>query len=426
MYWMVPFKKNGKFVGRQNEITQLKDWVSDPDGPSELAISGLGGVGKTQVALELAFQIRKEDPHCSIFWIPCTSLESVEYAYTDIARRLKLPGKEDAKKEVKNYLSQSAFMSWLVIFDNADNEDMWTKGDNALQNFVPENEYGHTLFTSRNHRLVIDLADSRVMKIPEYDVQTGIEYLRLSLLQKDLLSDPDIAILLLEKLVFLPLAITQAVAYINKNQISLSTYVGLLEKQESEIIEVLSEDFQDKWRYKDVQNPVATTWWISFQQVQQMNPLAAEYLLFMACINPRDILQSILPRARSENEQIKSIGLLKSYAFVSESESAECKLLTLHRLVYIATRNWMRTKGVFDTQLLKTWEQLGLSFPDYRCISMQMNISRIYVTHVLSMFKEECLGRRLIKNATLIGKVCECLLTDFRTQEAEKLCTRML
>jgi hypothetical protein len=356
---MVPFRRNPRFVGRLKEIEHIRALISDPSGPRELAITGLGGVGKTQVALEVAYQIRDDDPDWSIFWIPYTSLDNVEQAYTEMAHRLELSGGNDAKKEVQTYLSQSTSGNWLQIFDNADDENMWFKNDNALQAFIAENEHGRTLFTSRNQQVALDLTDSNVVPLPEYDIDTGLEFLQQSLQKKDLLKDHDTAVQFLEQLMRLPLAITQAVAYINKNQITLPTYIGLLEKQESDIIEVLSENFRDKWRYKDVQNPVATTWWISFQQIQQLNPLAAEYLSFMACINPRDIPQFILPPANSEHEKVRAIGLLKSYAFVSDSEPAEDTLLNIHRLVHVATRDWMRTKTMLEPQMLRTMDQLN-------------------------------------------------------------------
>jgi Cdc6-like AAA superfamily ATPase len=332
---MVPFRRNPKFVGRQKEIEHLRALISDPNGPRELAITGLGGVGKTQVALEVAYQIRDDDPDWSIFWIPCTSMESIEQAYTEMAQRLGLSGGNNAKKEVQTYLSQSTSGNWLLIFDNADDENIWFTNDNALQAFIAENEHGRTLFTSRNQQLAVDLTDSNVVPLPEYDINTGLEFLQQSLQKNDLLKDHDTAVQFLEQLMLLPLAITQAVAYINKNQITLPTYIRLLERQESDIIEVLSEDFKDKWRYKDVQNPVATTWWISFQQIQQSSQLAAEYLTFMACINPRNIPQCMLPPSNSENDKIKAIGLLKSYAFVSDCEPGQYGLLSIHRLVHI-------------------------------------------------------------------------------------------
>jgi hypothetical protein len=83
----------------------------------------------------------------------------------------------------------------------------------------------------------------------------------------------------------LPLAIVQAAAYINENNIALGDYLSLLAEQEEEIISLLSEEFEDEWRYRSVKNPVAMTWLILFDQICRCNTLAAEYLSFIACID---------------------------------------------------------------------------------------------------------------------------------------------
>jgi hypothetical protein len=77
-----------------------------------------------------------------------------------------------------------------------------------------------------------------------------------------------------------------------KNDIMLSDYLSLLKQRETDAAELLSEEIQDNGRYAETQNPVLTTWLISFQQIHDLDKLAADYLSFMASINPRDIPQS--------------------------------------------------------------------------------------------------------------------------------------
>ena len=79
------------------------------------------------------------------------------------------------------------------------------------------------------------------------------------LVQEDLSHNLHTAGVLLERLAFVPLAITQASAYIIENGITLSEYLALLQEQEQNAVELLSEDFNDPGRYKDIQNPVLTT-----------------------------------------------------------------------------------------------------------------------------------------------------------------------
>jgi tetratricopeptide (TPR) repeat protein len=419
---MVPFRRNLQFVGRQHEIKQLEELFSTPDGPRELAITGLGGVGKTQVALELAYRMRDRDSECSIFWIPCTSHESVEQAYMSIAQAVGIQDVKptEAKEQVKNYLSQKNTGKWLLIFDSADDMEMWIQDNNdipALKNSLPESKQGHILFTTRNHKLAVDLAGPYVTSIPELDEETGVEFLEKLLMQKDLLNDSDAVIAILTQLTFLPLAITQAVAYINRNRIGLSDYISLLQEQESEIVELLSENFQDKWRYKDIQNPVATTWLISFQQIQHLDELAADYLSFMACINPRNIPQSFLPQSTSKKKRTDAIGLLKAYSFINEQ--AEDHFLGLHQLVHLATRNWMRNNHKFTQWVFKTADRLNEVFPYVDHANRQE--WREYLPHALLLTGESEFQMQQEKYINLVQKVSRCLYRDGRYNEAEML-----
>ncbi|KAF5859640.1 hypothetical protein ETB97_002551 [Aspergillus alliaceus] len=178
-YLMIPFRRNPRFVGRQDEIHKLEDLISVPDGPKKLVISGSGGVGKTQIALELAYRTRDRDPECSIFWIPCTSYEGVEQAWITIAQILGIQNVKpaDLKDHIKAYFSQRE-RKWLLIFDNADNMDMWIKGSSTappLKDFLPYNERGHTIFTTRNQELSVKLGSSDVIQVRELNEKTGSE-----------------------------------------------------------------------------------------------------------------------------------------------------------------------------------------------------------------------------------------------------------
>jgi hypothetical protein len=157
------------------------------------------------------------------------------------------------------------------------------------------------------------------------------------LIDQDLLEDNQATADLLIKLTRLPLVIVQATAYINENQINLSEYAALLDNTEQNIIDILSEEFEDEGRYEDIKNLVATTWLISFEQIGMRDLLAAEYLSFMACVDIRDIPRSLLPPAQSANKAADAIGTLSAYSFVSKHKTGQ--LLDLHWLVHLATRN---------------------------------------------------------------------------------------
>ncbi|KAL4862504.1 hypothetical protein BDV12DRAFT_190383 [Aspergillus spectabilis] len=336
-HWMVPFMRNSRFVGRQNEIDRLEELITHSRESTKSAICGLGGIGKTQIALELAYRIRDKTSEYSIFWIPCRLRDRM----TDLEPA-------EVKEQVKAYLSQYMAGKWLLIFDNADDMEMWTKGSPPappLKNIIPQRENGHVLFTSRNKKLAVKLASPNVVSIPE-----------------DLLQDNHATTKLLEQLGFLPLAISQAAAYINEYNICLSDYLSLLGEQESSAIEMLSEEFEDDARYAEIQNPVTATWIISFLQIQQMDEIAVNFLSFMACINPRDIPESILPPAPSAKKRLEALGLLKAYCFISEHDRYNS--FSLHRLVHLVTRNWLRGTGALKVWIDRAAGRLNNTFPD--------------------------------------------------------------
>ena len=68
--WMVPFERNPRFLGCHDEVTVLEQKILSKDRVRKMAITGLGGVGKTQITLELAYQVRDKRPDYSIFWDP--------------------------------------------------------------------------------------------------------------------------------------------------------------------------------------------------------------------------------------------------------------------------------------------------------------------------------------------------------------------
>ena len=93
-----------------------------------------------------------------------------------------------------------------------------------------------------------------------------------------------------------------------------------------------------------MKNPVATTWLISFEQIRQRDPLAADYLSFMACVDAKDIPQSLLPPGQSRKKEIDAMGILQGYSFIAKRSADSA--VNIHRLVHLAMRNWLRKEGL--------------------------------------------------------------------------------
>jgi hypothetical protein len=173
--------------------------------------------------LELAYRARESYADCSILWLPATNAESLQRAYLEAGQQFGISGLEeeraDVKKLVQRHLSQESAGRWLLIFDNADDIDMWIKKDGngdgspALKEYLPKSNQGRIIFTTRSRKIAVKLAQPNVIEISEMDEEMAELLLRKSLLNQDLLHPRQYTLELLQQLTFLPLAIVQAAAY---------------------------------------------------------------------------------------------------------------------------------------------------------------------------------------------------------------------
>ncbi|KAJ5238211.1 Acyl transferase/acyl hydrolase/lysophospholipase [Penicillium chrysogenum] len=425
--WFVPFERNPRYVDRE-VVGKVKRRLFSNNRAERIAVFGLGGIGKTQIALELAYQTRELYPDCAIFWLPAVDTESLQQAYQSVADQLGIhhdDTKADPKCLVKDHLSNQSNGRWLLIFDNADDIAMWTENKGptpgGLKDYLPTSDQGAIVFTTRSNKVARYLATTDVINIPEMDEHRATNVLRNSLVSKEILHDTESTRKLLSRLTFLPLAIVQAASFINENGTTLAGYAELLDGQEQSAIDLLSEDFEDKGRYKSIRNPVATTWLTSFEQIRQQNQLATDYLCFMACIHERDILISLLTPA-PDVEQQKAIGLLSSYSFVRVRH--EESRLDMHRLVRLATRNWLRSIGA-----LKHWQLYVLRGLDLRFPSMEVKYRtqwRAAMPHALQVLALTAEEQPTENRVGLLFKVATCQTTDGRYKKAEELFSEMI
>ena len=430
--WIVPFQKNTNFVGRSEQLAKVNTLLANESRCESAAIIGLGGVGKTQIALEFAHQWRDEHPDCAVLWIPVTSVGNMLQAYQEIARQLKIPSSEQNTSEVQKLfhheLGQESFGKWLLVFDNVDDLEIWTEKASGVASasrridLLPISKHGSILFTSRSRKAALKLAGKNMVSVDEMEPATAKTLLKRSLIDHDLLEDDDAMTDLLLKLTYLPLAIVQAAAYINENDIKLSEYTMLLNDSEENVIDVLSEEFEDEGRYVETKNPIATTWLISFEQIRTRVPLAAEYLSFMSCIAAKDIPLSLLPSAETPKKAIDAIGTLSAYSFVTKHKTGE--LVDLHRLVHLTTRNWLRSKGTLGHWSAITLGRLAEVFPTDDHANRAL--WRSYMPHaryVLNSDLQDHLNEMKMKLLLSFGT---CSTSDGRYNDAEMAYTESL
>ena len=336
----------------------------------KLALVGLGGVGKTQVALRLAYTVKDQWPDCSIFWVPAVSEESFEQAYRKVANdcSIKLDSAQEGPKEtVQRYLSSKAAGRWLFIVDNADDEEiLFGKAEDCqgIADYLPNSDDGMTLITTRYRKVAVSMAGKDVVDLEAMSDEEAESFLRNSLIREDLPQDEADMTELLTEMTNLPLAITQAAAYLNAMQVSLREYLSLLKNTEQDTISLLSREFRDETRYKPSEhskNAIATTWLVSFNHIQRSDPVAADLLSFISCIEDKAIPRQMLPQIEPAEQMVHALATLRAYAFVTPSEDGQH--YDMHRLVHIATKIWSKKQGTTETLYKKTIAYVCKIFP---------------------------------------------------------------
>lgn len=354
-------------MGREELLKKLQTMLFTTQGFQKVALVGLGGVGKTQTALQLAFWVKQFKQEYSVFWVPALSFASFGQAYTQIMKLCAIRGAEDEdpKELVRQYLNSEKSGKWLLVVDNADDMEI-VRGSrdvgNDIYRFLPTSDQGRILFTTRFRKVAVSVATSSVLEIDEMSQKEAKCYLEKSLIQKDLLDDQQAVEDLLEVLTCLPLALTQAAAYLNENQITVVEYVQLFKGTDRDMVELLSSEFHDDTRYPQTQDAVATTWFISFRQIRKVDQLAEDLLLFIACVEPKDIAQSMLPEGESQQQLTRAIGTLCGYGFLTRREDRET--FDMHRLVHVATQIWAQSEDLVEETRHKAIAHLAEVFPE--------------------------------------------------------------
>ena len=163
------------FAGRSEELTRLKQSCFAADRSRVVAIVGLGGTGKSRLALEFANYVRSEHPQDLVYWVQAAGKLTYEKDVLEIGKTLGIPGIEDdgadVKALVKERLGNQRENKWFLILDNADDETLWGRQPNPKQQEVslvhslPMTTNGSIMITTRSRRIASFLAEKEVIEL---------------------------------------------------------------------------------------------------------------------------------------------------------------------------------------------------------------------------------------------------------------------
>ncbi|KAI9767614.1 MAG: hypothetical protein M1839_004471 [Geoglossum umbratile] len=408
----VPFRRDPHFVDR--EILAEIDCKSQQSA-SRVALVGLGGVGKSQLAVEYSYRVRDISPDTWVFWVHASSIARFEEGYRKIAERAKLPGWDqpdvDILRLVYSWLCDEANGRWAMIIDNVDDVEIDMQADRfpwrrirasqfvlspirsswrcvaqqefssthsllrgvfscpsdrykgskdgvssnaaaALLESLPQSPNGSILITSRSRDVAFRLTGSYadIIRVHPMDQSHALALLRNKLEGS---FEQDDAVALVEALDYMPLAITQAAAYISQRapRATVSRYLQDLCKDDRDRAKLLDIDIGDSRRDGTASNSIIATWQISFKHIRRERPSATRLLSLMSLFDRREIPESLLGGRYQEDNDASSdfeddLNTLTSFSLVATD--VEGHQFEMHRLVQFSTRKWLELQGELE------------------------------------------------------------------------------
>jgi len=358
---------------------------------------------KSQIAIEYCYRYRNLHPNKHIVWVHASTRQRLKQAYRDIARRLELPGWNapavDTLLLVSEWFNDNE--QWLMVLDNADDLDTFfakptstitdLEQTRPLSHYLPQNSRGLMLITTRDKRMSERLAGRHAsIMVPLMTSSEAQELLRSQSEQPDTWNDKD-SRTLLDALEYIPLAITQAAAFLSQNNCSLAEYLDMFHTNDSEVQDLLSEDLGDLRRDSESQNSVIRTWKLSFDLISKQKSRAAEMLSLMAVLDRQGISKNLLKNDTDRNVDVMTaLGTLQAFSLISVEDNGAS--YQLHRLVQLATRKWLEMEGTkekwqeqallkvaenFPSGAFETWTACETLLPHAETVIQYRNIEKM-------------------------------------------------
>jgi DNA-binding SARP family transcriptional activator len=317
--WYLP-PGNPKFCGRAGPLRELAASLS-PSGV--VALHGLPGIGKTQLAL--AYAHRQDLP--VVWWCPAENPDVVDVSLARLAVELGIgvPGDVDRTRiALRRALADRD--GWLIVFDNAERL-------HHIRTWLPSTGAGQVLITSRNPDWE---GYAKSIAVQPFTLAESTAFL---LRRTGHVSAKAEA--LAHRLGHLPLALEQASAFCTRTGETLAAYLQFLDQRAGELLA--------RGQTSDYDGTVATTWQIAFQRVEADDPAAVDVLRACAYLAADDVpmalLSAAVPRLADPLRLADATGALMRYSLVDRHGPA----MSVHRLVQDLVRTTVSAADRQDT-----------------------------------------------------------------------------
>ncbi|KAI7769588.1 hypothetical protein LZL87_003078 [Fusarium oxysporum] len=365
-FFLFPYEKNEDFVPRPEISSKLEELLpKNSDDFRNAALWGLGGSGKTQIALDFAYS-RYGKRQCSVFWVHADSEATFAQNYGSIASVLGTSTQGSEHELLQNVRHKiESLPRWLLIIDNADDLSLFgvgstAKNTNKIINYIPKGPNGSVLWISHDEAILGSLVGTRRgIAVPRMTSEESKALLESTMPQSIGDDELDDAVLLLEELQSLPLAISQAGSYMRRTESSVSQYLDDF-KEEKTRWHMLKEPEFDRYRLHNSSNSILESWGASIHRIHQENELAYRILHILCYVDKQTIPERLLDAAVTygetqrtedmfESKKREAIRRLKNFSFLIEHllDNNECNY-EIPKLVKDAIRHKMRNTRVLE------------------------------------------------------------------------------
>ncbi|KAF8867326.1 putative kinesin [Acephala macrosclerotiorum] len=391
---VIPFSRDVDFVERGAVLDQIHQKCAISG--SRTALVGLGGVGKSQLAIEYAYRTRDRSVETWVFWVHASNAARFEQSFRDIANCVKIPGRQNLQANifqlVHDWLRNDRKGKWVLILDNVDDAEFLVKAQSTGQDkqtdnissgnlrplvaYLPQCPNGSILITTRSKSAALKLVEQRdIIAVEPMDRAGALALFENKLGRHD---DGDDTAELAAALEFMPLAIVQAAAYIFQRapRYSVREYLLDFQKSDRKRTSLLNYEGEQLRRDQEAKNSIIITWRISFDYIRKVRPSATDLLSLMSFFDRQGIPEALL-RSRSEQRNSRQgqeessdddydnldtgysdddkdnasqssvsegfeddVLILRNYSFISVNTDGTT--FEMHRLVQLATREWLK------------------------------------------------------------------------------------
>ncbi|CUS07630.1 unnamed protein product, partial [Tuber aestivum] len=351
---------------------------------------------KTQIALEYIYQVASKSDS-DVFWVQGSGVSKFIEGFRAIAEYVRIPlagaetDQEQFLKSIKRWFEGPDSGDWVLVIDNADEEEDFIGNSGPISKFLPQGQRGTVIFTTRSLR-VASWQDCERIEVGKMDEDEARVLFSKRFSSGNSLSDEDkeAITMILRSIHYVPLAIIGAAAFMNETQTPPSSYWTIFRGSDEHARRLLSQPFCDIQREADMTESILATYFITFNRITRQMRLAADLLRLIAFFDCQNIPEKLLIKSGLEGmddpiECRQAIGKLLGFSLITTVGCKDKTFYELHRLVQLSLHVYLPPEEL-DRWKAKSLGVVARLFPRDR--DEWIYVGSAYIPHVLAVTKD--------------------------------------